>query len=152
MPSINAETTRMHSSRMRTSRSSSHREWWSASVHAGIPPPPGVGLETQPWVWAWKPPWVWPWRTPLGVSLETPRVWPGDPPRPDPSTFPSSVGLETPPPPARPLKFPTGCGSGNLYGMLGYHPPKELLQGMLGYLLQCPPPQPMNRITEAFKT
>ena len=46
----------MHSSRMRTARG-------SASVHAGIPPPPGVGPETPqarplnspPPVWAWKP-------------------------------------------------------------------------------------------------
>ena len=68
--------TRMHSSRMRTARSSS---CWrgSASVHAGI----------DPWVWAWRSPWLWAWipplarsssTSPLGVDLETP--WP-DPPQ-----------------------------------------------------------------------
>ena len=55
-------------------------------------------------------PWVWAWRPP-------PRCGPGDPL-------------------ARPLNIPLGCGPGNLQDMLGYTPP-NLLQGMLGYHLQC---------------
>ena len=35
----------------------------SASVHAGIHPP-GVGLETPPPVWAWRPPWPDPSTSP----------------------------------------------------------------------------------------
>ena len=58
--------TRMHSSRMRTARSSSHRRGSaSASVHAGIQPPSGVGLETPPGQTPQLPPWVWAWRPPL---------------------------------------------------------------------------------------
>ena len=79
--------TRMHSSKMRTTRSSSRQlcvcGGGSASVHAGIHPP-GVGLETPP----------------LGVGLETPH------PPPNPSSSSLGVGLETckacldtPPPP-----------------------------------------------------
>ena len=112
----------MHSSRMRTTRSSSRRGGGSASVHAGIHPP-GCG----------------PGDTPLGVGLEThpPGVCLENPPRPDPSTSPLGVGLETPL--DRPLNIPPGCGPGNLQGMLGYHPPTpgDLLQCMLGYHLQC---------------
>ena len=76
----------MHSSRLRTVRSSSRQLWGgSVSVHAGIHHPLGVGLETPP---------------PPGVGLETPQrcgpgvpptPWcrPGDPPLwPDPSTSP----------------------------------------------------------------
>ena len=71
----------MHSSRMRTSRSSSHLlEGGSDSVHAGIPP--GVGLETPPVVsletpprWGPGDPQVWAWRPP--------RCGPGDPSPPD---------------------------------------------------------------------
>ena len=66
-------STRMHSSRMRTARSSSRLLGVSTSVHAGTPP--GCG--------------------------------PGEPP---------------PPPQARPLNFPLGCGPGDLQGMLGYLP------------------------------
>ena len=47
---------------------------------------------------------------------------------------PPGVGLETPP--FRPLKLLTGCGPGNLQGMLGYTPLPGDLQGMLGYHLQ----------------
>ena len=95
----------MHSSRMRTARSSSHLQggWVSASVHAGIHP------------------WVWTCRPPLGVGLETPLVWAWrPPPQTRPLNFPLGVGLETPL--ARPLKLPPGCGPGNLQGMLGYPP------------------------------
>ena len=123
--------TRMHSSRIRTARSS--------SCHEGLPQcmlgytPLVVGLET-PQVWAWRPPiqtpqlppWVWAWR---------------------------------PPTLARPLNIPPEYGSGNIQGMLGYHhppPPGDLLQGMLGYHLQCmlgyhPAPPSMNRITDTCK-
>ena len=51
----------MHTSRMRTARSSIRLLGGSASVHAGIPPLGvglrqllGVGLEA-PWVWTWRP-------------------------------------------------------------------------------------------------
>ena len=121
----NFQTTRMHSSRMRTARSSSRR---------------GVCLsacwDTPPWVWAWRP---------------SPQVWAWKPPRPDPSTSPLGVGLETLL--GQTPQLPPGCGPGNLQGILGYHlPPRELLQGMLGYHLQYMlgyhPPPPMNRITD----
>ena len=68
-------STRMHSSRMRTDRSSSRQgglpQCMLGYTHTPVcgpgkppPPPPGVGLETPnlarplnfpPWVWAWKP-------------------------------------------------------------------------------------------------
>ena len=95
--------TRMHSSRMRTARSSSRLlgEGVSASVHAGIHTRPrvwawrpslGVGLETppsvslDPWVWDLRPPpsqtpqlphWVWAWRPlPPGQTPQPPPwVW-----------------------------------------------------------------------------
>ena len=68
----------MHSSRMRTAHSSSHRgvclsACWDTTL-------PGVGLETLPGVGM---------ETPLDVGMETPM--------PDPSTSPLCVGLETPP-------------------------------------------------------
>ena len=67
----------MHSSRLRTARSS------SCLLMGGLPQymlgyPPGVGLET---------PQPDPSTSSLGVGLETPR--------PDPSTSPLGVGLET---------------------------------------------------------
>ena len=85
--------TRMHSSRMRTARSSSR---------------PG-GL-------------------PLPLEADTP--WEQTPPRAD---TPGQIRIN----------FPLGCGPGNLQCMLGYHPPGDLLQGMLGHHT------PVNRITEA---
>ena len=106
----------MHSSRMRTARSSSC--WgglpqcmlgYTPGYTPGNPPlgvdletPPGVGLET-PQVWAWRsPPWLDPSTSPLGVGLETCKAC-----------------LDTP--------------SGDLLpGMLGYH-----LQCMLGYHPSC---------------
>ena len=76
--------TRMHSSRMRFARSSSHLLGVSASVHAGIHPHQGVGLEIPPpQVWAWRlprsdlpsSPWVWAWRPPpVDIILDT-RFW-----------------------------------------------------------------------------
>ena len=103
--------TRMHSSRMRTAHSSSHLlgEGVSASVHAGIytpwvwawrSPPPGVGLETPPSQTPKLPPWVWAWRPPQSDPSTSPWVWAW-----------------------RPLNLPPGCGSVDLQGMLGYHPP-----------------------------
>ena len=86
--------TRMHSSRMRTARSSSRLLGEGCLPHCmlGYTHPPGVGLET--------PPWCGPGDTLPGVGLETP--WP------DPSTSPLGVGLETPL--ARPLNLPLGVG------------------------------------------
>ena len=126
----------MHSSRMRTARSSSHRGGGSPSVHAGIDPP-GVGLkipvpdppQLSPWVWAWRPPSQIPLNFPLGCG-------PGDPLSQIPLNFPLGCGPGDPPGQI-PLNFPLGCGPGNLQGMLGYHRPGELLQDMLGYHLQC---------------
>ena len=79
----------MHSSRMRTVRSSSRLLRGSASVHAGIPSP-GCGPGDPP-----------------SVGLETPGQTP---------QLPLDVGLETPQ--ARPLNFPLWCGPGDLQGML----------------------------------
>ena len=78
----------MHSSRMRTDRSSSRMggEGVSAPVHAGIPP----------WVWTWIPPRYGPGDH-LGVGLETPQTrplnfppgcGPGDPPDQTPQLAP----------------------------------------------------------------
>ena len=67
--------TRMHSSRMHTTHSSSHLvEGGSVCLSAC--------WDTSPQVWAWRPLW------------------------PDPSTSPLGVGLEMPPPPARPPTSP----------------------------------------------
>ena len=77
---------------MRTSLSSNRLLGVSASVHAGIhPPPPGLGLHTTPT---------------LGVGLDP--LPPPDPPTsprvqawitlwPDPPTSPLGLGLDTPP-------------------------------------------------------
>ena len=58
--------TRMHSSRMCTTRSSS---CWGrfASVHAGIHPP-GCGPGDLPWVGAWRPPLARPLNFPPGFG------------------------------------------------------------------------------------
>ena len=112
----------MHSSRMHTTRSSSHQR--------GLPQ---CMLGYAPLVWAWRhtssgcgpgdphpPPWVWAW-IPPGQTPKLPSwVWVWIPPWPDSSTCP--------------LRRP-----GNLQGMLGYH-----LQCMLGH-------PPMNRITDTCK-
>ena len=123
--------TRMHSSRMRTARSSGRLlGGGSASVHAGIPPsgcgpgdtPPSVGLETPLGQTPQLPPWVWAWRhPPPSVGLETP---PGQTPQLPPwvRAWRPARHARIPPPP------------GYLKGMLGYH-----LQRMLGY---HPPPPP----------
>ena len=103
----------MHSSKIRTTRSSSRLPGgclpqcmlgYPPRCGPGDPPgcepgdsPPGVGLETPQCEPGDTPPWVWAWRPPT-------RCGPGDPPQ------------------ARPLNFPLGCGPGDLQDMLGYHP------------------------------
>ena len=106
---VNKDYTRMHSSRMRTARSSScQRVCLSACWNT---PPPGVGLEIPP-----------------GVVLETPLARPLNlPPGCDPgqtTQLPPGCGPgnSPPPPPARPLKLAPGCGPGKMQGMLGYTP------------------------------
>ena len=114
------DSTRMHSSMMRTTRSSSR-----LLGEAGCMPQCMLGY----------PPGCGPGGNPLGVGLETPsRCGPGDPP---------GVGLETPhpgqtpqlppwvwawiPPSGQTPQLPLGCGPGDLQGMLGYHPPPGYL-------------------------
>ena len=135
-----AFATRMHSSRMRTARSSSRQL-------GGCLPQCMLGYTPQ--VWAWRLPWVWAWRTPPGLGLENPpRSGPGDPTRCGPGCIPACLAgfqahtqgeLEGSPGGypglhLRGLQAHTQGGSppGDLQGMLGYH-----LQGMLGY---HPPP------------
>ena len=66
----------MHSSRMRTTRSSSH---WGVCLSA-----------------CWDtPPWVWAWRSPLGVGMETPMGVGMETLLARPLNFPLGVGLET---------------------------------------------------------
>ena len=128
----------MHSSRIRNTRSSSHR---------GCLPQCMLG---SPQVWAWRPPQDVGLETHLGVGLEIPpRCGPGDLVW---AWRPSQVWAWRPPP-ARPLNFHPGCGPGDLEGMLGYHTPRDLLQGILGYHLQCMLEYhpPVNRITGTCK-
>ena len=98
-------STRMHSSRMRTARSSSRHGRSPHTPRADPleqPPPWSDPPQLPPWVWAWKPArhaGLWAWTR-------------------SPSTSPLAVGLDQ-----IPLNFPLGCGPGNLQVMLGYHPP-----------------------------
>ena len=73
--------TRMHSSKMRTARGSSHRgglpqcmlgytHHHTPGVGLETPLPPGVGLET-PQVWAWRSPLARSLNFPLDVGLDT---------------------------------------------------------------------------------
>ena len=97
----NISLTRMHSSRMRTVRSSSR---------------PGCGPEDHP-------PGCGPGDPPQARPLNfPPGCGPGDPPPGQTPQLPLGVGLETPPK-ATPHNFPPGCGPGDLQCMLGYHPP-----------------------------
>ena len=99
------DLTRINSSRMRTTRSSSHHgggsphPLWEQTPQSRCPHPPGAAPPEQ---------------TPLGVGLETP--WP------DPPQLPPWLWAWRPPGQI-PLNFPLGCGPGNLQGMLGYHIP-----------------------------
>ena len=122
----------------------------AVEVKGGLHTPP-LGADPHPpeqaapWVWAWRPPrpdppqlppGLWAWRPPSGQI---------------PLNFPLGCGPGEPPGQI-PLNFPPGCGPENLQGMLGYHPPGDLLQGMLGYCKACwditmhagiaPPPPP----------
>ena len=94
----------MHSSRMRTARSSSHLLGAGvfASAHAGIPPGPGPRHPLSPWVWAWRPP--------LARPPNPPGRGPLDPSPARPPTSPLGVGLETPP---SQTPQPPGCGPGD---------------------------------------
>ena len=112
----------MHSNRMRTARSSSRQgvstHPWSRHPPEQAPPRKAPSWpdppQLLPYVWAWTR----PLNSPLGVDLETP---------------PSQIPLNPPWVWAwKPAKH------------AGIPPPGDLLQGMLGYHLQCmlgnPPP------------
>ena len=99
---VDINSTRMHSSRMRTTRSSSRLLGKGEGAGGCLPQcmlenPLGVGLDP-----------------PLGVGLETP---PGQTHKLPPGCGPGD------PLQARPLNFPLGRGPGDLQGMLGCHPP-----------------------------
>ena len=137
----------MHSSRMRTARSSNHllggvylSACWDTQptgCGSGNPQwcgpghPPRPDPSTAPWVWAWRPPpprpdpstapWVWAWRPLQARSLKCPL----------------GVGLETPP--GQSPQLPPWVWA--------WRPHKDL-QGMLGYQ---PPPPPVNRMTDRCK-
>ena len=61
---------------------------------------------------------MWAWRHPSGVGWR--------PLQARPLNFPLGCGPGDPQ--ARPLNFPLGCGLGDLQGMLGYHPPGDLVR------------------------
>ena len=105
---------RMHSSRMRSARGSSH-PWGSASVHAGTHNTPlGVGLDTT-----------------LGVGLETPRCGPGNPPGQTPQLPPWVWTWRLP------QETCKACWYTTCKACWDTTPLEDLLQGMLGYHLQC---------------
>ena len=114
--------TRMHSSTMRTTHSSTSQVCvGSASVHSGIQPlgcgpgdPPGVDLETPP------------------------RCGPVDTPGQTPQPPPGCGHWD---PPARPLNLPLRCGPGNLHDMLGYTPLPQRPARHAGIL----PPRPYGQ-------
>ena len=107
-PSQNFETTRMHSSRMRTARNSScHRGGSGVGVSTprrsrhplkqapiGSRDPPLEQL--PPWLWDWRPPGCGSGDTPGQIPLNFPLgCGPGDPLVRSSSTSPLVVGLET---------------------------------------------------------
>ena len=106
----------MHSSRMRTTRSSSHPGGLHTPPGPGTTPGPGTPPGPEPPRYGTgDPPGQIPSTSPLGVDL--------NPPWPDPRQLPPWVWAWRPPTPDKiPLNFPPGCGPGNLQGMLGYHP------------------------------
>ena len=109
--------TRMHSSRMRTSRSSSRWEGWGGGVCLSA-----CWDRPSPQVWAWRPPWPDPSQLPSWASAW--RPWPDPPqlppcvwawrPWPDPPQLPPWVWAWRPWP--DPLNFPLGCGPGDTLG------------------------------------
>ena len=128
----------MHSSRMRTSRSSSHRGGGCLSqCMLGCPPygcgpgdPPRPDPSTSPWVWAWRCPPGVGLTSLLGVGLENPPS-----PRPDPSTSPLGVAWR----PARHAWIPPHTP-----------PSRDLLQSWDTTYNACwdTNPPPVNRITD----
>ena len=117
---------------MCTARSSS---CWGVCLSACWDTPlPGVGLEIPPGCGPGDSPGCGPGDPPR-FGPGDPQVWAWRPPRPDPSTFPFGCGPGDPL--ARPLNFPLGCGPGNLQACWDTTPSRDLLQGMLGYHLQC---------------
>ena len=104
-PKIFKNIRRMHSSRMRTARSSSRLLGGGCLPQCMMGYPPG--LDT-PQVWAWRPspiqpdpstsPWVWVWRPSCPAPQLPPGCEPGDTPPARPLNLPLGVGLEPPPP------------------------------------------------------
>ena len=85
---LTSMVTRMHSTRMRTARSSSRLLEGGVCLSACWDPPP--------WAWTWPTPLGVGLETPLGVGLETLWCGPGDPT-----------------PLAKPPNIPPGCGPGD---------------------------------------
>ena len=110
--SLNIFETRMHSSRIRTARSSSRHPPSGADTSLSLPqtrhPLPQADNPPR----AGTPPGQIPLNFPVGCV-------PGDPPRPDPPKLHPWVWAW------KPAKH------------AGIPPPPDLLQGMLGYHLQC---------------
>ena len=121
----------MHSSRMHTARSSSHL-LGEGGVCLSVcwNTPPGVGLETHPQVWAWRPPWEWAWRPP--------RYGPGAPP----------PGCVSGNPQARPLNFPLGCGPGDPPKPDLSTPPPGVGLETCNACWDTTHPPPVNRMTD----
>ena len=109
----------MHSSRMRTTHSSSYLSACCDTPRCGPGDPSGCGPGDPPGVGL---------ETPLGAGLETPR--------PDPSTSPLGVGLETHHPGQTP-QLPPWVWAWRPTKHAGIPPFPRDLQGMLGYHLQC---------------
>ena len=124
----------MHSSRMRTSRSSSQRGGGLPQCMLGYTPPdvgmaptlgvdqrpPGCGPGTSPpWVWAGRtPPQVWAWRHPPSQTPQLPLwVWACKPAR--------HAGIHAPP-----RDLLQGMLRYHLQCMLGYHPPMDKMTDM----------------------
>ena len=64
--------TRMHSSRMRTARSSSRQVGEGVLPQCMLGYPPQVWAWRPPWVWAWSPPQVWAWSPSPGQTPQVP--------------------------------------------------------------------------------
>ena len=112
----------MHSSRMRTARSSSRPGGGGGVSHN--PPWDQAPLSPREQTPPSRPPPQE--QTPAGVGLEIPLNFPlgcgpGESPGQIPLNFPLVCGPGDSPLGQIPLNFPPGPG--NLQGMLGYHPP-----------------------------